>query len=83
MRLVVRPDWFGDSNLTRTPYSVEQIIGKLKAAVQNIALGIPLAHFYRVFSLPTRTHTAVVSCTAECNQLTHLKMEYDRLDKLF
>jgi putative transposase len=39
MRVLIRPDWAGDSTMKRTRHTPEQIIRKLKTADQLITQG--------------------------------------------
>ncbi len=51
MRVLIRPDWAGDSTMKRTRHSAEQFIRKLKTAEQLIAQGKTVADVCRVIEV--------------------------------
>lgn len=55
MRVLVRPDWAGDSTMKRTRRTAEQIIRKLKTAEQLIAQGKTVADVCRVIEVTQPT----------------------------
>jgi hypothetical protein len=56
MRVLIWPDWAGDSTMTRTRHIAEQIIRKLKTAEQLIAQGKTVADFCRVIEVTQTTY---------------------------
>jgi putative transposase len=51
MRVLIRPDWAGDSTIKRTRHTPEQIIRKIKTADQLIAHGQTVAEACRVLKV--------------------------------
>jgi len=87
MRVLIRPDWAGDSTMKRTRHTAEQIIRKLKTAEQLIVQGKTVADVCRVIevTLPTfyRWRQLYGGMQAEeARRLTQLEKENARLKKL-
>ena len=56
MRVLIRPDWAGDSTMKRTRHTPEQIIRKLKTADQLLAQAQTVADACRVLEVSQPTH---------------------------
>jgi putative transposase len=56
MRVLIRPDWAGDSTMKRTRHTPEQIIRKLKTADQLIPQGKTVADVCRVLEVAQPTY---------------------------
>ena len=60
MRVLIQPDWAGDSTMKRTRHSAEQIIRKLKTREQLIAQGKTV--YPTTIWLRGALHQAFVTC---------------------
>lgn len=56
MRVLIRPDWAGDSTMKRTRHTPEHIIRKLKTAEQLLALGKTVADVCRALEIAQPTY---------------------------
>jgi putative transposase len=56
MKVLIRPDWAGDSTMKRTRHTAEQIIRKLKTAEQLIAQWKTVADVCRVIEVTQPTY---------------------------
>lgn len=87
MRVLIRPDWAGDSTMKRTRHTPEQIIRKLKTADQLIAQGKTVADVCRVLEVAQPTYHRWRQLyggmkAEEAKRLTQLEKENTRLKKL-
>jgi transposase-like protein len=87
MRVLIRPDWAGDSTMKRTRHTPEQIIRKLKTADQLIAQGKTVADVCRVLEVAQPTYHRWRQLyggmkAEEAKRLTQLEKENARLKKL-
>ncbi len=84
MRVLIRPDWAGDSTMKRTRHTPEQIIRKLKTADQLIAQGKTVADVCRVLEVAKPTYHRWRQLyggtkAEEAKRLTQLEKENARL----
>ena len=87
MRVLIRPDWAGDSTMKRTRHTAEQIIRKLKTAEQLIVQGKTVADVCRVLEVAQPTYHRWRQLyrgikAEEAKRLTQLEKENARLKKL-
>jgi len=87
MRVLIRPDWAGDSTMKRTRHTPEQIICKLKTADQLIAQGQTFAEACRVLEVSQPTYHRWLQLyggmkAEEAKRLTQLEKENARLKRL-
>jgi putative transposase len=84
MRVLIRPDWAGDSTMKRTRHTAEQIIRKLKTAEQLIAQGKTVADVCRVIEVTQPIYHRLRQQyggmqAEEARRLTQLEKENARL----
>jgi putative transposase len=87
MRVLIRPDWAGDSTMKRTRHTPEQIIRKLKTADQLLAQGQTVADACRVLEVSHPTYHRWRQLyggmkAEEAKRLSHLEKENARLKRL-
>ena len=87
MRVLIRPDWAGDSTMKRIRHTAEQIIRKLKTAEQLIAQGKSVADVCRALEVSQPTYHRWKQQyggmqAEEAKRLTQLEKENARLKKL-
>ena len=87
MRVLIRPDWAGDSIMKRTCHTPEQIIRKLKTADHLIVQGKTVADVCRVLEVAQPTYHRWRQLyggmkAEEAKRLTQLEKENARLKKL-
>jgi putative transposase len=87
MRVLIRPDWAGDSTKKRNRHAPEQIIRKLKTAEQLLAQGKTVADLCRAPEVAQPTcHRWKQLCggmqAEQAKRLTQLEKENGRLKKL-
>ena len=56
MRVLIRPDWAGDSTMKRTRHTADKIIRKLKTAEQLISQGKTVADVCSVIGVTQPTY---------------------------
>ena len=56
MRVLIRPDWAGDSTMKRIRHTAEQIIRKLKTTDQLLAQGKSVADVCRALEVSQPTY---------------------------
>ncbi|QCH14534.1 transposase [Synechococcus sp. CB0101] len=87
MRVLIRPDWAGDSTMKRTRHTPEQIIRKLKTADQLLAQGQTVADACRVLEVSQPTYHRWRQLyggmkAEEAKRLSQLEKENARLKRL-
>lgn len=87
MRVLIRPDWAGNSTMKRIRHPAEQIIRKLKTAEQLLAQGKSVADVCRAFEVSQPTYHRWKQQyggmqAEEAKRLTRLEKENTRLKKL-
>jgi putative transposase len=87
MRVLIRPDWAGDSTMKRTRHTPEQIIRKLKTADQLIAQSKTVSDVCRFLEVAQSTYHRWRQLydgmkAEEAKRLTQLEKEKARLTKL-